>query len=87
MDNLLGIILSISFSSAYIPQIIKMIKRKSSNDISLIMLLVNGLGYMSGVGYVILKNTNAFWLTFNYLSGFFMTLVCIGFWSFYRKNN
>ena len=53
MEEALGIVLSISFSVAYIPQIVKMIRRKSSKDVSLIMLLINALGYYCGLGYVL----------------------------------
>ena len=85
MSEAFGIVLSISFSAAYIPQIIKMISRKSSSDVSLIMLLVNGLGYTSGVGYVLVKNIDAFWLKFNYIAGLVMTVICIIFWALFRK--
>ena len=72
MEEALGIVLSISFSVAYIPQIVKMIRRKSSKDVSLIMLLINALGYYCGLGYVLLKGVDAYWLVFNYTAGFIM---------------
>ena len=85
MANILGIILSVSFSIAYVPQIVKMIRRKKSDDVSLIMLLINGLGYLCGLGYVLLKGLDAFWLTFNYSSGFIMTVVCVITWYIYKE--
>ena len=85
MANILGIILSVSFSIAYVPQIVKMIRRKKSDDVSLIMLLINGLGYLCGLGYVLMKGLDAFWLTFNYSSGFIMTVVCVITWYYYKK--
>ena len=85
MEEALGIILSVSFSVAYIPQIVKMVRRKSSKDVSLIMLLVNALGYYCGLGYVLTKEVNAFWLTFNYTSGFIMTFLCVIVWAIYKK--
>ena len=87
MENLFGILLSLSFSIAYIPQILKMIKRKKSNDVSLIMLIVNGIGYSSGVLYVVMKQLDAFWLRFNYIAGFIMTVLCIGAWYYYKENS
>ena len=87
METIYGIILSMSFSVAYIPQIVKMIKRKSSSDVSLIMLLINGLGYYCGLAYVLMKELNAFWLFFNYSAGFIMTFVCVFVWLIYRSNN
>ena len=85
MENILGIILSVSFSVAYFPQILKMIKRKKSDDVSLIMLIINGLGYLCGLGYVLMKGLDAFWLTFNYSSGFIMTFFCIVTWLYYEE--
>ena len=86
MENLFGIILSLSFSIAYVPQILKMIRRKKSDDVSLIMLIVNGIGYSSGVLYVVMKQLDAFWLRFNYIAGFIMTVLCIGAWYYYKEN-
>ena len=85
LESIFGMVLSVSFSVAYIPQIVRMIKNKSSKDVSLIMLLINALGYYCGLGYVLIKEVNAFWLTFNYTSGFIMTFLCIIVWSIYRK--
>ena len=85
LESIFGMVLSVSFSVAYIPQIVRMFKNKSSKDVSLIMLLINALGYYCGLGYVLIKEVNAFWLTFNYTSGFIMTFLCIIVWSIYRK--
>ena len=85
MEEALGIVLSISFSVAYIPQIVKMIRRKSSKDVSLIMLLINALGYYCGLGYVLLKGVDAYWFVFNYTAGFIMTFLCIVVWGIYRR--
>ena len=84
MEEFFGITLSVSFSVAYIPQIIKMIRRKSSSDVSLIMLAINGLGYYCGLGYVLTKKIDAFWLCFNYTSGLIMTFLCIIIWTVYK---
>ena len=85
MPEIFGIVLSVSFSIAYVPQIIKMVSRKSSSDVSLIMLLVNGLGYGSGVVYVVMKELDAFWLRFNYIAGFVMTIFCVSIWMLYKE--
>ena len=87
MENLFGVILSVSFSVAYVPQIVKMIQRKKSDDVSLVMLLVNGLGYSSGVLYVVMKQLDAFWLKFNYIAGFIMTVLCILTWYIYKERS
>ena len=60
MEEALGIILSLSFSVAYIPPIVNMMKHKGSKDVSLMMLLINALGYYCGLGYVLIKGVDAF---------------------------
>ena len=80
MDNIFGAVLTVSFSGAYIPQIIKMIRYRSSKDVSLIMLIINAIGYWCGLGYVLLKGVDAMWLTLNYSLGFVMTFLCIFVW-------
>ena len=86
MDNIFGAILTVSFSGAYIPQIIKMIRYRSSKDVSLIMLIINAIGYWCGLGYVLLKGVDAMWLILNYSLGFVMTFLCIFVWFIYKNN-
>ena len=86
MDNIFGAILTVSFSGAYIPQIIKMIRYRSSKDVSLIMLIINAIGYWCGLGYVLLKGVDAVWVTLNYSLGFVMTFLCIFVWFIYKNN-
>ena len=86
MDNIFGAVLTVSFSGAYIPQIIKMIRYRSSKDVSLIMLIINAIGYWCGLGYVLLKGVDAVWLTLNYSLGFVMTFLCIFVWFIYKNN-
>tara|TARA_Y100000310_G_scaffold58440_1_gene53745 strand:- start:1614 stop:1889 length:276 start_codon:yes stop_codon:yes gene_type:complete len=86
MDNIFGAILTVSFSGAYIPQIIKMVRYRSSKDVSLIMLIINAIGYWCGLGYVVLKGVDAIWLTLNYSLGFVMTFLCIFVWFIYKNN-
>ncbi len=85
-DNIFGAILTLSFSGAYFPQIVKMFQRKSSSDVSLLMLVINAVGYSCGLGYVLGKKLNAFWLFFNYTAGLVMTILCIIVWAFYKED-
>lgn len=43
-----GITLSVSFGTAYAPQIFRMFKLKSARDISVSSILLNLTGYLSG---------------------------------------
>ena len=80
-----GIILAISFSTAYLPQILKMWKNKSSEDVSLWMLIINTIGYISGVMYLIVGEATGFWLWINYSLGTAMSIIAIGCWMVYKK--
>jgi len=80
-----GIILAVSFSIAYLPQILKMWNTKSSEDVSLLMLIINTIGYISGVLYLIVGGAFGFWLWVNYCLGTIMSIIAIGFWVVYRR--
>ena len=81
-----GIILAVSFSIAYLPQIVKMVKNKSSDDVSLIMLIINTIGYISGILYLAIGDAIGFWLWVNYSSGTAMSVIAIGVWFIYRRD-
>ncbi len=84
MEIIFGLMLTICFSGAYIPQIFKIVKNKSSKDVSFIMLFVNFMGYSSGLLYVILQNNPGFWLWVNYSFGLIATSVCMIIWGKYN---
>ena len=71
VENLLGIIYNACFISCYWPQIIKSIKTKSVDDISITLYVLSIIGYAAAAGYAILRFGCDFWLLFNYIvSGF-----------------
>jgi len=84
--SIFGIILALSFSIAYLPQMLKMWKNKSSEDVSLWMLIINTIGYMSGVLYLLVGGATGFWLWINYSLGTIMSIIAIGFWIIYRRD-
>tara|TARA_Y100000361_G_C11161642_1_gene347803 strand:- start:927 stop:1184 length:258 start_codon:yes stop_codon:yes gene_type:complete len=84
MEVFFGILLTVCFSGAYIPQIIKIIRNRSSNDVSFIMLLVNFVGYSAGLLYVIFQRNPGFWLWVNYSLGLIATFICMIIWRIYN---
>ena len=78
--------MALSFSIAYLPQILKMWKNKSSEDVSLWMLIINTIGYASGVMYLLVGSATGFWLWINYSLGTVMSLFAIGVWIIYRRD-
>ena len=61
-----------------------LINYQNYQEKSLIMLIINGIGYYCGLGYVLTKELNAFWLFFNYISGLIMTFLCVVMWLIYK---
>ena len=84
MNQIFGILLAFCFSGAYVPQVYKIVKNRSSRDVSFLMLVVNGIGYSSGLLYVYLSRISGFWLKFNYWGGLIMTILCILIWFRYK---
>ena len=78
--------MALAFSVAYLPQILKMWKNKSSEDVSLWMLIINTIGYGSGVLYLLVGSATGFWLWINYSLGTVMSLFAIGVWIIYRRD-
>ena len=73
-----GALMVLSFICCYIPQIIKMIKNKSSKDVSLLMIALTALGYSSGMVYM-------FCTELNYGIGLIMCVILTYCWFKYDK--
>ena len=74
-----GIILTICFTTSFIPQIIKMWRNKSSKDVSFFMLLLQVIGYFCGVMFLIIEGIESLMLEVNYYSGLCIaTITMIG---------
>ena len=70
-----GIILTICFTTSFIPQIIKMWRNKSCKDVSVFMLLLQVIGYFSGVMFLITEEIGSLMLNLNYFSGLFIAII------------
>jgi len=79
------ILLSVCFAIAYLPQIIRMIRNKSSKDVSLGMMILNLVGYCSGLVYITSNEIARFWVVVNYSSGISMTILTMFFWKYYIR--
>lgn len=70
----------------YIPQIVKIIKNKSSYDVSLMLVLMSMGGYIAGMVYLFTGTFGIWWLM-NYCTGLIMCSILIWAWFKYRKNS
>jgi len=81
-----GIIMTLSFMFCYLPQIIKIYKNKSSQGVSLALIIMCIVGYISGMVYMFL-GTFGLWWFLNYCVGLIMCSILVYAWFKYRKNS
>jgi len=82
----LGITYNLCFVTCYWPQIIKSIKTKRVNDVSILLFVLSIVGYLSAAGYVYLRFGNDFWLLGNYALSGFSSIFMVYIYFKYRKN-
>ena len=86
LENALGILYNVCFISCYWPQIIKSIRTKSVNDVSITLYILSIIGYAAAAGYAILRFGCDFWLLFNYVLSAISAIVMIVVY-YKHKNN
>ena len=79
-----GMVMTFAFMLCYIPQIIKIFKNRSSHDVSLMLILMSIIGYISGMIYMFL-GTFGIWWFLNYCVGLIMCLILVYAWCKYNK--
>ena len=79
-----GAIMAISFMLCYLPQILKIIKTRSSADISPTMIFLGLSGYIFGMIYMFLNVFGTWWFL-NYMTGIISSLFLLYYW--YRHRN
>lgn len=85
LEHMLGIVYNACFISCYWPQIIKSVKSKSVEDVSLMLYILSIIGYAAAAGYAILRFGYDFWLLFNYILSGISAVVMIVVYSKYKK--
>jgi uncharacterized protein with PQ loop repeat len=75
--------MTLCFMVCYIPQILKLIKTKSSKDVSFLMIFLSFIGYIFGMLYMFI-NGFALWFFINYFSGLISSSILIYLWFKYR---
>ena len=77
IEVILGLILAVSFSISYIPQILQILVTKSSKDVSIYMLFLNLTGCVCGVIYTTIKIGYNNWLAVNYLLSTILVIILV----------
>jgi len=79
-----GIAMALCFMFCYVPQIAKIIKTKSSKDVSLSLIFMCMGGYTFGLLYMFLTSF-ALWIFLNYAFGLVMSSVLVYICFKYKK--
>jgi uncharacterized protein with PQ loop repeat len=86
MTTFLGFVYTFCFVTCYWPQIIKSVKTKSVEDVSLPLFLLSIVGYVCATIYTILKIGFDFWLLANYIFGCLSSIIMVIVYLKYKKN-
>lgn len=76
----------LSFMFCYIPQIVKIFKNRSSNDVSLMLILMSIVGYISGMIYMFLTRFGIWWFL-NYCVGLIMCSILVYAWFKFQNDD
>jgi len=84
LREILGITMMLCFSFCAIPQIFKIIKNKSSENISIWLAVLPIIGYITGLFYMTLSSF-VFWILINQIVGLTISVVLVGVFLRYKK--
>lgn len=76
--------MTLSWIIFYIPQLVKMVKTKSVNDISLAMIYLTLVGYFFGMIYMFGQGFGLWWFI-NYVNGITNCALLLYFYYKYKK--
>lgn len=84
LKEALGITMMLCFSFCTIPQVIKIIKNKSSENVSIWLAVLPIIGYIAGLFYMTLSSF-VFWILINQIVGLTISVILVGVFLKYKK--
>ena len=85
VEALLGLTYNLCFVSCYWPQIIKSIKTKEVEDVSILLFILSIVGYAAAGGYAYLRFGVDFWLLGNYILSGISSIVMVVVYYKYKR--
>ena len=85
MEQFLGLVYTFCFSTCIWPQIIKSIKTKKVEDVSISLFVLSIVGYVSAICYTILRVGFDFWWLINYGLSLLSAVIMLGVWFKYKN--
>ena len=87
MEQFLGLVYTFCFSICIWPQIIKSIKTKKVEDVSISLFVLSIVGYVSAICYTILRVGFDFWWLINYGLSLLSAVVMVMVWVKYKDES
>jgi len=85
MEQFLSLVYTVCFSTCIWPQIIKSVKTKKVEDVSISLFILSIIGYVSAISYTILRVGFDFWWLINYCLSLLSAIVMVVLWFRYKK--
>ena len=85
MEQFLGLVYTVCFSTCIWPQIIKSIKTKKVEDVSISLFVLSIIGYISAIAYTISRVGFDFWWLINYGLSLLSAVIMLGGWFKYKN--
>ncbi len=84
MEQFLGLVYTICFSICIWPQIIKSIRTKKVEDVSVSLFILSVIGYVAAISYTLLRVGFDFWWLINYSLSLLSAIIMLLVWFKYR---
>jgi uncharacterized protein with PQ loop repeat len=85
VENVLGLVYNACFIGCFWPQIVKSIKTKSVEDVSIALCYMSVVGYLAALGYALMKFGFDMLLCMNYILSGISVVAMIAVYYRYKK--
>ncbi len=84
MEQFLGLVYTVCFSTCIWPQIIKSLRTKKVEDVSISLFILSIIGYVSAISYTLLRVGFDFWWLINYFLSLLSAIIMTVLWFKYK---
>ena len=84
MEQFLGLVYTVCFSTCIWPQIIKSLRTKKVEDVSISLFILSIIGYLAAISYTLLRVGFDFWWLINYFLSLLSAIIMTVLWFKYK---
>jgi len=84
MEQFLGLVYTVCFSTCIWPQIIKSLRTKKVEDVSISLFILSIIGYVAAISYTLLRVGFDFWWLINYFLSLLSAIIMTVLWFKYK---